>query len=607
MILGINQLNIWMEMRDLDALLKPVWGAEKWISEGWQALNKDEQQVVVQRMETLFSEGLPFELAHDRMLYIYAFAFLAQLEVLAIQVPLQFEKQMPNDVFKQRMRQQLIDEVFHGMVFTRILYELITPYAMPPAYNEEIEDLCDFIRNESCPKVAVVLLNLVAEALIEELFRAFHQADIAPMIFSTILADEHRHVCEADLYREIGLPSSEILTQKIAVLEDKLISSIYLNQPYTSSLRALVGTEGLRQCFMIQDNKYREQLSKLNLSPGKMWSFFTTSRHLLLPQIKQYTSHNYPVDMSETSQALMTQWKAPADPTMVGEFDLNIDRLDFFGKKHPSETLSLLMLQTISQAVSDNPVSRTYLSYQRLYQNKDAYVALAVKLPGCDEHLGMMVFRNCHQRSIASLGHAVQQNLQMMIICYNKRFELERKYPEFLKLKADIMQQIGDGVYPYPMPGNPIVSASNNGVSGYQRGKSPLRTSEALKFTWFAVQRKPVWDETSKMFKPQDCLPISVSADHRIFNGDIPVPRHLKTAFNQVLDNMLHAKPSNTKKPSIPMDAQLEMLNLSIKKQPRVAYKFLLALQMVWPDFLDFLDVLDMSEWIKMSEKIKEI
>ena len=129
-------------MSHLDFLLKPTWGAEKWILEGWNALNADEQGVVTGRIDSLFSEGLPFKLTHDRMLYIYAFSLLAQLEVLAIQVPLTFETYMPTPELRQRMRVQLMDEVFHGLVFTRILYELITPYAMPPAYNEEIEDLC---------------------------------------------------------------------------------------------------------------------------------------------------------------------------------------------------------------------------------------------------------------------------------------------------------------------------------------------------------------------------------------------------------------------------------------------------------------------------------
>ena len=174
-------------MDELTGLLKSSWGAEKWILEGWNKITDKEKELIKARMDDMFRNGLPFELKKDKILYIHTFSMLAQLEVLAIQVPLKFEDKMNTPIFKQRMRLQLLDEIFHGLVFTKIVYLLCEPYAFPPDYNENIEAFCNFIRNENCPKVAVVLLNLIAEGWIEELFYSLRQQNIANNVFDIIL------------------------------------------------------------------------------------------------------------------------------------------------------------------------------------------------------------------------------------------------------------------------------------------------------------------------------------------------------------------------------------------------------------------------------------
>ncbi len=575
-------------MSDLNPLLKPVWGAEKWIAEGWGALTAAERSEVTERVEALFPDGLPFKLVHDKTLYIYAFSLLAQLEVLAIQVPLKFEPQMQNPEFKARMRQQLVDEVFHGVVFTRIVYELVAPYAMPPAYDDGIEDLCNFIREESAPQMALVLLNLVGEALIEEMFRAFYQAGIAPHIFSVILEDEHRHVCEAELYREMGLPPRKALKMKLETLEQKLISSLFSNTRYMCVMLPLIGAKGLDRCFNILYEKYKKQLKTLQLSPGTSWQLFMKNRAFIFAAAQDFEQHNYPVEMSATRQLLMTQWEAPSDPAMVAEFDLNISRLHFFEKKYRPETLTMLMVQAVSQVLSEHALYRAYLSHCRLYQSDKAYVALVVKLPECGDHLGTMVFCEPHKMSLDALIARVKQNLQMMVYCYQKRVALEVDYPELALLMDEVMYEAATGVYPYPMPGNPFVSVSNNGFAGYARAKSPLRVNEVLKFTLLGVERKPVWNDASRSFEPQDSLPVSVSADHRVFNGDVPVPQHLTEAFHCVFDAMLGVtareqavKPANRR-------SLAKKFDMFIQADPKVGYKILAALQTVWPDFIDF-------------------
>ncbi len=574
-------------MDKLNQFLKPTWGAEKWILEGWHVLTIDEQDAVSVRMEALFSDGLPFKLTHDRVLYIYAFSLLAQLEVLAIQVPLKFESMMPTDEFKQKMRAQLLDEVFHGLVFTRILYELITPYALPPAYNEDIEALCNFIRHEDCPKVAVVLLNLVAEAWIEELFRAYHKADIAPRVFETILEDEHRHVCEADLYREIGLPERDILQSKLATLEEYLLSNILFNYSYMNAMTALLGVNGVDSFLERLNEKHHKQLEKLAVRPGVPWQFWMKTKAAIFPQLHYQEARTEQIPFSEMHKVFMTQWKDPIDPTMVGEFDVNVSKLGLCQDKKAADKLTVVALKSLSLAVSSNPLFRRYLSHHKLYQVENTQIALVVKLPDSDDHLGSILFENCHELSTDSLTRKIIANRKLMNFCYLKRLELEKKYPQFAEQMNEIVREIATGIYPYPMPGHPAISLSNISAAEFSRVKSPLRMNEAVKFTVLTVAKKPVWNEASQTFLPEDRLPVSVSADHRVFDGTVPIVKSVKQAFANTIEDMTHGVKGSKAKP-VNSHMVMQMLNEFAHSQPKAAYKLLTVLQTVWPDYMDF-------------------
>ena len=276
---------------ELNELLRPSWGSEHWILEGWNQISKEEKELIKGRLDELFKDGLPFDLKYDKLLYIYTFSLLAQLEVLAIQVPLKFESKMSTPEFRQQMHVQLIDEIFHGLVFTKIVYLLCAPLSLPPAYSENIERLCNFIRDEDCPKVAVVLLNLIGEGWIEEIFSSLESQGVAPKVFATIIEDEHRHVSEADLYRDIGLPDKEIVRRKLEYLEEQLLTNIFLQYKYVLSVSTLLGFEGAIGFLQALDKKHNQQLKKINIEPSENWHFLwrlpkrSLRRYIILRQI----------------------------------------------------------------------------------------------------------------------------------------------------------------------------------------------------------------------------------------------------------------------------------------------------------------------------------
>jgi hypothetical protein len=547
---------------ELNELLKPMWGAEKWILEGWNSLDNDEKALIKSRMDDLFHDGLPFELKSDKLLYIYTFSMLAQFEVLAIQVPLKFEEKMTTAPFKRQMRVQLLDEIFHGMVFTKIVYLLCAPYYTPPEYNEHIEELCNFIRNEECPKVGLVLLNLVAEGWIEEIFKSLHQANIAPEVFATILEDEHRHVCEADLYCAVGLPEKKILTKKLRRLEELLLTSLSMQPKYATSINVLLGPQATQQFLTSLHEKHTHQLKKINLVPGKQWELLIQLGRNFFSELALYSENVHheaaqevhEVEMTPIRKVFMTQWDNPGDPTMVCQFHIDVSCLDFFNKKFPPETLTTLMIQAVSHLVSMDNRYRHFLSYKKMYQTRGSYVAVVVKLPHCGDHIGNIVFRNCHELTSFELTEKIKRTVQMMTYCYNKREQIEQEHPE-LKHKLDkMLYDYTHDAYPYPTSGSSAVSISSIGFCGYSQAVSPLRKEEGLKVTLLTVERKPVWNDESQSFVPIDMLPVSISADHRIFDGNLPIPKMLSHSFQHVFQNMLknnieqEIEPENYKK-----------------------------------------------------------
>lgn len=577
-------------MHELSEILRPSWGAEKWILEGWNTLQDHEKQHITDRIEALFCDGLPFELKSDKLFYIYTFSLLAQLEVLAIQVPLKFEAKMSSPEHQKRMRQQLLDEVFHGLVFTKIVYMLCSPYASPPPYSPNIEVLCNFIRNEESPKVAIMLLNLIGEGWIEEIFYSLHKFDIAPKVFTTILEDEHRHVCEADLYRDIGLPTTSEVKPKIAYLEEQLLANIFMQYKYMFSVCALLGVEGVNDFKQSLNKKHTEQLKKINLQPSEKWHFFMQFADVLIPKVKNYADSSQAVEMTPIRKVFMTQWDNPSDPTMVGQFNMNISCIDFFNKKFPPETVTCLMMQAISLTLSLHDSFRNYLSFRQIFQSKESYVGLVVRLPDCGDHLGTIVFENCHKLNLVELSAKIKTIMNMMVYCYKKRDYLEKNNVRVQQTMSEMLYDFAYNTYSSPIAGTPFVSLSNIGFCGYSQSLSPLRCNEAIKFTLMEVERKPIWDNNKQSFQPQDILPVSISADHRIFDGNLPVPKMVADGFKIMFNKLVQEKPASAKT-SATQNSIETLLDRLIENNVEIGYKALLLMQTYWFDFISIEEI----------------
>jgi hypothetical protein len=572
-------------MSDLNDLLKPVWGAEESIHDAWSQLTEEEKCLITGRVDEVFKNGLPFELKHDKSVYIHTFSLLAQLEMMGIQIPLKFGQTISNPIFQKQMRAQLLDEIFHGIVCIKIIYLLAAPYAFPPRYNEQVNTLCAFIQNEECPKVAIVMVNLVVESWGEELFKCLKQHDIAPELFGLILDDEERHVSEADVYREMGLPDNHMIATKLEHLEQLLFTAMFLQYNISMSLMTLLGIEGMHRFLRLMDHKHIQQLKKIKLVPGKKWTSTLQFFHNLFEKIHQNGSAYHQLEMSPHRRSLMTQWTNPTDPTMVAQFNMDVTCLDFFNKKYPSDTVTTVMLQTMSQFMMEYPQYKQFLNDNKLYQHQSSRVSLAVKLPGCKDHLGAIVFQNCHEIPVSELSIRIKASIRRMVYCYQKREQLERAHPHLLLIERALFTEFLDPVYRPLFPSTPGISLSNVGSSGYSQAVSPLFPNEAMKVTLLEIEKRLVWDNITHTFEARDILPISVSADHRIFDGQLFGPKLMSHFFQQKVQEMTLSE-GNALKTACDDASIRQWMDYLLKENLEFGYTTLMALQTVWPDFL---------------------
>ena len=465
---------------------------------------------------------------------------------MSIQLPIHFEERLENLTLQKLMRAQLVDEICHAIIFTKIVFLLCAPYDSPPAYNEHLEKICHFIRSQDCMKVGLVVMNLICEGLLEEVFNIFSKYDIAPELFEIIIEDEHRHVYEADLYAEIGLPDQAVLEKKVKELEDLIISAVTLEPKYTIAFNALIGPEGVADFMLALHEKQTKQLQKIGMTTSDRWEIFFKIGPESYTELKPYPKklkneidHEvYEIDLTTTRKGLMTQLNGPGDPTMVAQFNIDVSDFGFFENKYPAETITVLMMQALSSVLISNDSFRSFFSFNKLYQTRNAYISVIEKLPDCNDHLGTVHFFNCHEMTTDELLTKIKRSHQMMKYCHNKCAQIEAEYPYLKQRLHDMLHGYAHDVYPFPTPGCHSVLLSNIGSYGYSQATSPLLKQTGLHVLLLAIERKSVWNNETRTFEIKDLLPVSISADSRIFDGLLPIPDLINQAFQTALKKM---------------------------------------------------------------------
>lgn len=530
----------------LQQLIKPVWGVETWLNSAWMMLDEHEQRAVSQRVNEMFNKPVPFQLQRDKALYMHLFSLLTQLEIFGLQGLIKSLEKLPVGDLKQRLRQQVIDEIFHAIVFAKLTFELAAPFALPPTHSRGIEKFLALLVNEHDLKTSVVLINLVAEGWIEEIFIAMQEHHVANSVFDVVLADESRHVEDSALFLEIGLPDSEYLAIKLATLEEELLSMIFSEHVYVPMLLNFLGVAGAKRLFDNIHKKHTSLLKKIGMKPSEDWTFFMENVPSMIEEVFHDQAKGVEVELTSTRKVFAALWDEPSQPNVSSLFSVDITPVNFFEKKHSPETVTCLMLQAVSKSMEDYPPLKNYMCNHKIYNPNDSFVGLAVLIPGSDDHLGMIELKNCHHMHIAELAQHIQHDIQMMTYCYQRSQALKKEHPYLMDLFNDIFVPRSETYFRYPFVARPAISISNIGHWGYEAPISPLFPNETVKFTLAKIEKKQIWNNQTKCFEARDILPMGITLDHRVFDANIPAPQMLQKAFDDVFLAMQQSSPSTT-------------------------------------------------------------
>lgn len=531
-------------MMQLSELVKPTWEAEEWLNRAWKMLEPHEQLTIKKRVDELFLNGLPFQLDHDKIIYMNLFSMLTQLEISGFQGALKASQLLTDPAMKTKMRLQFVDEVFHATVFAKITYKLATPYALPPS-SKGIDRFVSLLDEEKDMKTLTILINLIGEGWLEEIFVSLKKYKIAETVVDIVLDDESRHLSDYSFFSGVGLPDLIYFKKRLGYFEETIMS-MFSHGTYIEALTNVLGLEGIIELINNVDAKYYKLLSTVNTIPSTKWKTFVKTLRLTIQDVF-YNQKNDPiVPLSMTRRATFSQWSDPSLPTMSTSFGIDVTEFGFFEKKFPPNTLTCLMLQTISKTLADHPELKNYLHHHKLYFPQHAYVGLGVKLPECGDRLGLIEFKDCHTMNLSDLAQHIGFDLKVMAYCHKRAMELKAEHPYLADIFENNFPSIHDtNAFPNPLFPKPTICLSNIGQWGWELAVSPLIPNETAKLTLTKVERKQVWNNESKQFEIRDILPVYASMDHRALDANHPIPEYMQTAYDDMFKAFISQDPSS--------------------------------------------------------------
>ncbi|MEK6976475.1 MAG: hypothetical protein AABY18_09060 [Candidatus Thermoplasmatota archaeon] len=476
-------------------LVRPSWPPLRHVERGWQALRPAERRRVEARLTTVLGR---LQLgAHGRDSLVRLFAFLAQVETIAIEIPLRALAGAPPAQAKL-LRAQLTDEVFHSALFARLAHDLALPAAQPPPPIAAAERLLQRIRDEPDAAVAATLLNLVAEAWIETLFRHARSWGIADAVFDSVLADEERHVEEA--FGHLSGFDAATATPAVRTLEQGLLE-VGADPAVALAMLDLAGPDGYRRLADDLEANHRAQLAKVGLQPSPSFDALRPLRESLSSPLAQ------PQAVADTPwrRAARSVWSNPRDPTMQGAMDVRVGHV-------PKRLLTPVFVAAIARAWARNPRLNRVVSRGRVWQLPRINVGVRVLV--ADDELATVVVPDANERSVHDIARLIADGHGQLLRLREARLQAVAEGKPAPEPLAD-----GLDALVAPGPATFSVAVSNVGKFGLESGagafSGPLSPSSDL--TIGRRHRSPHWAGVA--YVPAWTVTVGCLQDHRVFDG----------------------------------------------------------------------------------------
>lgn len=478
-------------MQGVLGLVVPSWPPLRHVERGWAELTPAEQEEVARRVEDVMAKYRPPSEGKDAHLHL--FAFLAQVETIAIEIPLRF---LPgaSDAHRALLRRQLVDEVFHSTLFCRLAYLLALPQSQPPPPLASAERLLDKIRHQKDLAITATLLNLVAEGWIETLFRHALRWKVANPVFRAVLADEARHVDEASRYL-VALDTRK--AQAAVEAFERGMLEVSAEPSVALAIRDLAGASGQDALGKALFKQHERHLRAVGLAPSPQWT-------ALMAAVQQLptTPMQEPKVVPDTHWRRIARqvWTTPRDPTMHGDVDIPIGHV-------PRRDLTPICIAALGRAWAKHPELNRVVARDKVWQLPMVNVGVRVLLD--DDELATVIVTEADKRSVRDIRRILVDGVAQLNAARQGR----------RVAGPDAVADPNVAALAPAMSTMFAVAISNAGKWGVVSGAGSLSgwVSASTDFTFGVRRRLPVWRAVA--YVPAWHINAAAVQDHRVMDG----------------------------------------------------------------------------------------
>ncbi|HLE96842.1 MAG TPA: 2-oxo acid dehydrogenase subunit E2 [Candidatus Thermoplasmatota archaeon] len=519
-----------------DFIMERSWPPMAHVRRGAERLGPEGRALVRRRLQETLSRVTPK--ARDRAALRRFFSFLAQVEVIAIEVPLSALPTARTEL-RPLLERQLADEIFHATLFAA-LAERMGGLDRP---LPEAERLLDIIRRQEDPRTTAVLLNLVAEGWIENLFDHAATWGVADEAFRVVLEDESRHVEEAaDHASGVDLSTVE---PAVRAFEDELFRLVQHPRVLLPTL-ALAGEAGFRRLGESFLEVHRGALAEAGLAPAPAVLRF---QEALAEMGRDAPAAPAPTRIEPETQWRRTAlqlWDAPRHPVMHGWVELRVDHV-------PRSLLTAVVVAAVGRVWHEYPRVNRYTVGGELWQPPGANVGVRVAVGGKGEALSTVVVTDAHTRSVEDIRRLITKGTERL-----ESFGAEAEGVVVDPAQEPLASVLRDEELMRMMPPSIVpcaVTVSNVGRAGLVAGfgAMPGALGQSVELIVGQIEQKPQW--TGWRYAPRDTLVLGCSADHRVVDGPhaAETMRRLREALSPEGVRGILARPD-----TLPSDADHE-------------------------------------------------
>lgn len=477
-----------------------AWPPMAHVRRGAERLGPEGRALVARRLrETLAAFEPP---AHaNRAALRRFFSFLSQVEVIAIEVPLSALPTARPEV-RPLLERQLADEVFHATVFAALATRMGGLDKPVP----EAEKLLDQIRRQEDPRTTAVLLNLLAEGWIENLFDHAVTWGVADSVFAIVLEDESRHVEEAHAHAE-GVDVAKV-AEAVRAFEGELFKLVQHPRVMLPVL-ALAGEAKFRELSASFLRVHKEALAEVGLDPNPAVLELEKMSDELGTGAAQTAKATLVEPETMWRRTALEIWDAPRSPMMNGWIEVRVDHV-------PVRDLTAVTIAAIGKVWAEFPRVNRYTLGGRTYRAGAVNVGVRALVGDKNEAIATLVIPDADKRSVRDIQRILAAGVQRLNGMQAYASDV-RPDPAAESLGTVLRDEELMGMMPPEMVTCPVTVA-NTGRSGLFAGFGATPAfGQSVEIVIGRVDKKPQW--RTWRYKPTATVVLGCSADHRVIDG----------------------------------------------------------------------------------------